>query len=120
MSEFWQQLGVHCPQHIIQFCSFVVHNNLVANLMGRKYRFHCHLAPLFPSESDVKAMCYFKLWFVALQAECLMYPVLDSHFWVFYLPVAKGANPAVYLGQYLKQRSKLYKPIVIMLLRREF
>lgn len=60
------------------------------------------------------------LCFKCCRLECLMYPMLDSHIWVFYLPVAKGANPAVYLGQYLKQRSKLYKPIVIMLLRREF
>lgn len=91
-----------------------------SNLLGKIYRFQCHFAPLFPSGSNFWAMCYFKLQFVALQAECLMYPMLDSHFWVFYLPVAKGANPAVYLGQYLKQRSKLYKPIVIMLLQREF
>lgn len=73
-----------------------------------------------PTDSHFRAMCYFKLHSSVLQAEYLMSVLLDSHFWVFYLPVAKGSNPAVYLGQYLKQRSKLYKPIVIMLLRREF
>ena len=89
-------------------------------LLGETCRFQCDVAPLFPTGSHFRAMCYFKLQLLARQAQYLMYPVLDSHSWVFYLPVAKGANPAVYLGQYLKQRSKLYKPIVIMLLRREF
>lgn len=84
------------------------------------------LALLFPTESNFSVLnsssfFFFLFFFITVQAAVyVMYLMLDSHFWVFYLPVAKGANPAVYLGQYLKQRSKLYKPIVIMLLRREF
>ena len=98
----------------------LLHILFVAILQGETCRFLYDVVPLFPTGSTFRAMCYFKLHFLALQAQYLMYPMLDSHSWVFYLPVAKGANPAVYLGQYLKQRSKLYKPIVIMPLRREF
>lgn len=108
------------PQHTTWFYLLCL-TKFVAIQLGERCTFQCHFAPLFPTESNIRAMCYFKLQcFAAELAGYLMFLMLESHFWVFYLPVAKGANPAVYLGQYLKQRSKLYKPIVIMLLWREF
>ena len=92
----------------------------VAILLGETCRptFQCPFPSLF---LVILTLCAISnSVFFRVQAEYLMYLMLDSHFWVVYLPVAKGANPTVYLGQYLKQRSKLYKPIVIMFLQREF
>lgn len=89
-------------------------------LLGEKSRFRWYSAPLSPTDSDSRAVCYSKLQILTSRPQYLMCPMLDGHSWVSYLPVAKGSNPPVYLGQYLKQRSKLYKPIVIMPLRREF
>lgn len=37
--------------------------------LGETYRFQCDFAPLFPTESNSRAVCYFKLQFLALQAD---------------------------------------------------